>query len=61
MDLLLRVQEGLHRSERMDFMDILKVPAFVNTTSTDPRDWWDASDTNMWTIDAREADLAMVH
>ena len=59
MDLLLRVSEGLHRSKRMDFMDILQVPAFVNTKSQDPQDWWDKTETNMWTdwdsIDERQA------
>jgi hypothetical protein len=59
MDLFLWVQKGLHCLERMVFMDILKVPAFVNTTSTNPQNWWDESETNMWTdwdsIDERQA------
>jgi len=36
MDLLLRVDEGLHRCKRVDFMDILLIPNFNKTPSNDP-------------------------
>ena len=49
MDLLLFIQEGLDCYRQMDFVDILLVPNFVITTSLDPRDWWDESETNAWT------------
>ncbi len=49
MDMLLCVQDGLHHSKWMDFMDMLLVPNFVNTNSTDPRDWCYESETNVWT------------
>ena len=49
MDLLLRVDEGLHRCKRLDFMDILLIPNFNKTPSNDPADWWDESETNLWT------------
>ena len=49
MDLMLRLSEGHHRSKRMDFMDILLVPKLLNSSSPDARDWWDESETNLWT------------
>ena len=33
----------------MDFMDIYKISEMMGKTlSTDPADWWDESETNIW-------------
>jgi len=49
VSILHRVKEGHTRSIRMDFMDICTIADMTgNTSSTDPADWWNQSETNIW-------------
>ena len=49
VSILHRVKEGHTRSVQMNFMDICKIPEMMGkTSSTDPADWWDESETNIW-------------
>eukprot|EP00956_Cyclotella_meneghiniana_P005534 scaffold7111_cov22-Cyclotella_meneghiniana.AAC.1 len=50
VSILDRVQEGHQRSKMMDFMDICTLPKLSgDLRSTNPVDWWDESETNIWT------------
>ena len=49
VSILHRVKEGHTRSIRMDFMDICTIADMTgNTSSNDPADWWNQSETNIW-------------
>ncbi len=44
-----RVKEGLQHSEAIDFMDIGTVSGLGgNLGSSNPCNWWDGSETNIW-------------
>ena len=45
-----RVKEGHQRSKMMDFMDVCTVSSLGgNLSSSNPIDWWDGSEINLWT------------
>ena len=49
VSILHRVKEGHTRSVHMDFMDICTIADMTgNTSSSDPADWWNQSETNIW-------------
>ena len=50
VSILHRVREGHSRAKKMDFMDISTIPRMTgDTSSSDPADWWDNTETNIWT------------
>ena len=49
VSILHRVKEGQTISVCMDFMDICTIADMTgNTSSSDPADWWNQSETNIW-------------
>jgi len=49
VSILHQVEEDHPRSVCMDFIDIYTIPEMMgNTLSTDPVDWWDELETNIW-------------
>lgn len=45
-----RVKEGHQRSKMMDFMDVCTVSRLGgNLSSSNPVDWWDGTEINLWT------------
>ena len=45
-----RVKEGHQRAKMVDWMDICVLPKLTgNLRSLNPADWWDESETNLWT------------
>ena len=53
LQLILRSHEAHQRCKRYDFMSILlipnfKIPSLAQIHPSDPSEWWDESETNLW-------------